>query len=115
MFRPNQNCIVRHASGNTDVYGMPTLGTMFNERCTIVKLNIKNEKSAVRADTSASRGNARELEADAELLMLKSTKAGIDDMIEILQNKLRVKSVFPIHDARGNLDHYQVTCSFWSA
>lgn len=114
MFRPNQSCVIHHASGKTDVYGMPKVSTKVSERCAVVMLNVKNEKSAVRADTSASRGNAREFEVDAELLLTKNTAASIDDMIEILSVKLRVMAVFPRHDLQGRLDHYQVKCSFWS-
>jgi hypothetical protein len=114
MFRPNQGCVIFKASGKTDVYGMPLAGTRQAERCSIITLNVKNEKSAVRADTSASRGNARELEVDAKLLLTKTTVAAIDDVIEVAGTRLRIMSRFPRHDLQGRLDHFEVTCTYWS-
>lgn len=114
MFRPNQNCVIQQVSGKTDVYGMPIPGPKKNERCAVVRLTVKNEKSAVRADTSASRGNAREFQTDAMFLLAKTTLARIDDMLIFGGMEFRVASVFPRHDLQGNLDHYEVTCTFWS-
>lgn len=114
MFRPNQDCVIHAASGKTDVYGTPVPGVKFNERCNVIKLNIINAKSSVRADTSASRGSARELEADAELLLTKTTIANVDDMVEVCGSKLRIASKLPRYNLQGQLDHFQITCSYWS-
>lgn len=114
MFRPNVSCVVYKSSGNTDVYGMPIAGVKYSERCSIIKLNVISAKSAIRADTSASRGNARELEADTELLMTSKTVAEIDDLVSIDGSKFMIISKFPRHDLQGKLDHYQVTCTYWS-
>ena len=75
MFRPNLTCIISVSSGETDVYGKPMPAKRVTERCAIVKLDIKNTKTSVRADTSASRGNARELIADSVILLTKNTVA----------------------------------------
>jgi hypothetical protein len=115
MFRPNFNCQIQKTTGKTDVYGMPVPGRKYNERCSIIDLNVRNEKSAVRADTSASRGNAREFEANAKLLLTKNTAGEIDDMIIVNGAEFRIASKFPRHDLQGNLDHYEITCTYWSA
>lgn len=114
MFRPNQHCDIHKASGKSDVYGMPLPGVVHRERCAIIKLDIVAEKSSVRADTSASRGSAIELTADVMFLMTKATKAVINDVIEFMNNKYRIASVFPRLDLQGKLDHYEVTCTYWS-
>lgn len=114
MFRPNQNCTIYSATGKTDVYGTPAPAQLVKERCFVVKLDIANEKSAVRADTSASRGNARELEAKAEILLQPTTIAHIDDLIEVSGVKLRIMSKFPRRNMQGVLDHYQISCTYWS-
>ena len=114
MFRPNQNCVIKKASGKTDVYGMPIIGASVNERCAVVKLNIRNEKSAVRADTSASRGNAREFQDDAEILLTKTSIAEIDDVIVVGGQSFLISSKFPRYDVRGELDHIQISCTYWS-
>lgn len=115
MFRPNITCHIQKTSGKTDVYGMPVLGAKTIERCAIVQLKIINEKSSVRADTSATRGNARELEVDAKILLAKTTVAAIDDLIVIEGVKYRIASKFPRHNLQGVLDHFEVTCSYWSS
>lgn len=114
MFRPNQDCVILRSSGKTDVFGMPLPGQRVKERCSVIQLNIRNEKSSVRADTSASRGNARELQVDAKFLLTKTTKAEIDDVIEFGSESFRVAQKFPRHDTQGRLDHYEIVCTFWN-
>lgn len=115
MFRPNQNCQIQKASGKNDVYGMPVPGAKLPERLAIIELNILNEKSSVRADTSASRGNAQEMEVISKFLLTKNTAAEINDILIYGGHSFRVKSMFPRHNLQGVLDHYEVTCTFWSA
>ena len=114
MFRPNLTCTIVSASGRTDVYGQPITSTRFKERCAVVKLITKNQKTAVRADSSASRGSARETVADSLILLESSTHAEIDDLIEIAGQTLRVMSKHPRFSVAGNLDHYEITASHWS-
>ena len=114
MFRPNLPCRIQLASGKTDVYGQPTPATFVNERCSIVRLTSRSEKTSVRADSSASRGNARELQADAVILLTIHTKARIDDVVEVSGVKLKITSIFPQHDVNGRLDHYEVEAHIWS-
>lgn len=111
MFRPNLNCTIQTSSGKTDVYGQPTLGARYNERCAVVTLNITSVKSSVRADTAASNGNARELQSDANILLTASTKAEIDDVIELQGLKLLIMSKLPRFSVEGVLDHYEITAN----
>lgn len=115
MFRPNQSCQIQKASGKNDVYGMPVPGLKKSERLAVVELNIMSEKSSVRADTSASRGNAQEMEVVSKFLLTKTTVAEINDILIYGGRSFRVKSMFPRHDLQGTLDHYEITCTFWSA
>ena len=115
MFRPNQTCSVCTNAGKTDVYGRPTGSTWVTEQCAVVKLNVKSEKTAVRSNTSATQGNARELETDAILLMTKNTAVKIDGLVNIYGNQLRVIGVFQRHDAKGVFDHVQVALNYWNA
>lgn len=114
MFRSNNNCIIRTSSGKTDVYGKPIPGTSHKERCAVVKLEIRSEKSAVRADTSATRGNARELQTHSLILLHATTHGEIDDIIEIMGYSLRILTKQPRFGVNGTLDHYEVTASVWS-
>ncbi|EXX00878.1 hypothetical protein J888_1229 [Acinetobacter baumannii 44327_5] len=113
MFRPNQTCVVRSIAGYS-VYGQPQEGKRKREKCAIVRYVIKNEKSSGRADSSATRGNAREQQADAIFLMSPNTTADIDSVIELHSHDFRVVSKEPRFAISGRLDHFEVGCSYWS-
>lgn len=112
IFTPKNRCMVIK-NGGTDLYGMPKPGIRHIEKCSIVKLLVGNEKSSVRADSSASRGNAMELEADGVFLMATTTKAQVDDLIELGANQLRVMGFHPRYNAAGVLHHYEMHCTHW--
>lgn len=114
MFRSNNTCTIKTSSGKTDVYGKPLPGNAYREACAIVKLEIKSQKSAVRADTSATRGNARELIADSLILLSKDTRGEIDDVIVVAGYELRILTKQPRFSTTGVLDHYEITASVWS-
>lgn len=114
MFRPNQVCYITLASGRTDVYGQPLAATKVREQCAVVRLITTNMKSAVRADSSASRGNAKELVGDSLILLTATTAANIDDLIDVGGANLRILSKHPRFSVAGTLDHYEITASVWS-
>jgi len=114
MFRANKNCVIHAASGKTDVYGMPLPGPRYKERCAVVKMNVMSAKSAVRADTSATRGNAQELQTDTVLLLSRTTMARINDNIELMGFQFKVTEIHPRFDLLGDLDHYEIGCTYWT-
>lgn len=114
MFKPNLRCRIQIASGENDVYGQPIPGRYVNESCAVVKLQMSNEKTPVRADSSASRGNAIEEEAVSIILLTVKTKASKDDIIEVAGVKLRITARQPRFDISGRLDHYEVQATMWS-
>lgn len=111
LFKPNLDCTVRRKAG-TNAYGEESLGDPIPARCAIVRMNRTAEQSTVRADSSASRGAAREFIGAAQVLFLP-TDLVADDQVEILGNLLRVKSVEPRLDIRGRLDHIEVNLVAW--
>lgn len=112
LFRANLACVIRKP-GTTNVFGEEQLGPAANARCAIIKLKITSDKTTVRADSSASRGAAREAVGEAELLFPVSTDIGFDDQIEVAGWLLRVTGIFPRHNLQGVLDHQQVYCAIW--
>lgn len=114
MFRANVNCVVVSTNGKTDIYGMPLASTKKKERCAIIKLNSRNVKTAVRADSSASRGAGREITVDAVLLMERMTTVKMDDIVVVADVSVKIVGVYPRHDINGRLDHYQVEGMAWS-
>lgn len=113
IFTPKNNCVVIKNQGN-DLYGMPKQGIRKGEKCSIVKFMVSNEKSSVRADSSASRGNAMEMQADGVFLMRTNTAADIDDLIEIDEHRMRVMGRHRRYNAAGGFHHYEVHCTYWS-
>lgn len=113
MFRPNQDCII-YTSVVNDVYGRPALANAVHERCTVTTTVISVVKSAIRADTSATRGNAREMDVDATVLLTKRTKAKLGDIIEVDGVKMRITSMIRRDNLQGVTDHYEVTGTYWS-
>lgn len=113
MFIPNLYCTITK-SGSTDVYGQTTLGEIFPTKCSVVKLMTRLEKTSVRADSSASRGNAEETTASARLLFSKTTDIREGDKVDVLGQSLRVTVVFPRLDVNGVLNHYQVDADVWA-
>lgn len=111
MFRPNQVCAIQVTSGNTDVYGQPLATTRVREQCAVVRLVTTNQPSSVRADSSASRGNAKELVSDSLILLAKTTVANIDDLIDIGGMTLRITSKHPRFNIAGSLDHFEITAT----
>ena len=113
MFRANLHCRIQLASGKNDVHGQPIPGRFVPERCAIVKLVVINEKSSVRADSSASRGNARELESESTILLPAATQARIDDIIIVSGFQLRIMAMQPRYDVTGRLDHFETNAAMW--
>lgn len=112
LFRPNLDCLVRSRSG-ANVYGEETLGEARKARCAIVELHMRVVRSSVRADSSASRGSAREHEGEARLLFPTTVELNLDDQVEVAGYQLRVVGIFPRHNLQGVLDHMEVECATW--
>lgn len=114
MFTPNRKCRARISDGQTDLYGQPVPGLWTTEGCSVVRMIITNEKTSVRADSSASRGNAMELLADLKILMTTKTLVNIDDILELDGYQFRVLGREPRRDVLGRLDHIEVSANIWS-
>lgn len=115
MYQPKQTCRLQGNTGLSDIYGQPKPGPWINQQCAIVKLVATDKKTSVRADSSASRGNALELEAHSVILFGPRSPIAMDDVVEIAGLRLRVMGKQPRYSAGGTLDHFEVTLSIWSA
>lgn len=115
MFNPTLPITIEKTSGETDVYGMPKPGRIVRERCSVVSLMARSQKTSVRADSSASRGNATELESSGTLILSPMTQARLDDVVTVAGNRLRIVTFSPQFDLNGRLDHHEVEVINWSA
>lgn len=94
-----------------DIYGQEIRGSVTDEKCAVVKLKQTSQHSTVRVDSGATRAGADELTSSVVLLMRLSTKALVDDRIEMATGeRLRVISKRLRYTVLGKLDHYEIGC-----
>ena len=108
MFNPNHKCVIRVASGKTNVYGEPTPASLSYEDCAVVMLDVQSKKTSVRADSSGTRGAAEEFESNIKILLAKTTKASIKDFMEVQGILFSITSKMPRLNLAGVVDHYEV-------
>jgi hypothetical protein len=113
MFQPNVLCSLTQTAGTTDVFGNAIYNPSRPAKCGIVKLNVGDQNVTVRADSSASRGAAQEIVADAVLLFPVIYGVKGDDIIDVIGYRLKVTKTFPRHNVNGQLDHIQVEAMIW--
>ena len=73
-----------------------------------VRLERAVEKTSVRADSSASRGQAEQIITKTKILVDKSAAVGLDDQLEIEGDRYRVAMVHKRRNVWGVLDHFEV-------
>jgi hypothetical protein len=112
MIKPNVSCVIVK-KGETDMFGKPTEGARIKTKCNVVKLIVTNDKSTVRADSSATRGRAHEETSTSVLLFYPKSGIAMGDMVEVAGINLEVNSIHTRFDVRGNLDHLEVGLVVW--
>lgn len=113
MFIPNLPCLLRKP-GKADVYGYSVAGAGVPERCAVVKIKPESIRTTLRADAGASRGHADEFIISNLILLAKSTTAALDDQLEVIGHKIRIKLLHPRFNVLGQLDHYEVEGEMWA-
>lgn len=113
LFRPNTTCVLIKNSGY-NMYGEPIREERITEKCALLNAGLSMKKSSVRADSSASRGNALETTADYWLILMPDTKAELDDLIEIHGVQVKINQLIPRYSLRGQHDHTEALCSMWN-
>lgn len=114
MFRPNLKCKLATYE-KADGYGKRQYGPWKTVPCAIVKLVQESKKTSVRTDSSATRGTAQEILANARLLFPKYVSLKPGDRVSILGFELTVVSVFPRHNVLGNQDHWEIDFNVYGA
>ncbi len=112
-FIANADCVVFRETGKFDLYGRPTIDAGTKMRCAVIKLAYERITTSVRADSSATRGRAREQTIVGRLQFDPSSGIGNGDVIELEGYRLRANSIFPRRTVDGRLDHYQVDVEIW--
>ncbi|WP_276122561.1 hypothetical protein [Pararhizobium qamdonense] len=104
MFTPNQiGTYQRMTKRNLDgeeIYGDPASLPL-----SVVRLAAQSEKTSVRSDSSASRGQADQMAAEAKILTKLELK--VDDIVHVNGLTLRVTGTHPRFTAFGVFDHHE--------
>jgi hypothetical protein len=113
VFIPNLPCLLRKP-GKPDVYGYSAAGAATPERCAVVKIKPESIRTTLRADSGATRGHADEFIISNLVLLAKTTNAALDDQLEVIGYKIRIKMLHPRFNILGELDHYEVEGETWA-
>lgn len=113
LFNPNQRCVIVKM-GKMDIYGQRHIDKRISEKCAILQSKKSTTKSSVRADSSASRGNAQEITADYSFVLERTTVAEINDLIEFNSLRLKIVGLHPRFSIRGEHDHTEALCTIWN-
>lgn len=115
MFIPNVQVKI-WVRGGYDLYGKAdyVAPTGTTAAC-VVKIPQKVRKTSVRADSSASRGAAKEIEADTRFLVPPTASVKDGDLVEFRGRKFQVVALHERFDVFGRFDHIQVDAGAWAA
>jgi hypothetical protein len=106
MFQPNQTAQIQTVAGRNfdgeEIYSDPT-----QIQLAIVHLVSAAQRTSVRSDSSASRGQANEMAASGAKFLSKQ-QVGVDDLIIVAAGTFRVLGTHPRFSVFGQLDHYEI-------
>ncbi|AGC36051.1 hypothetical protein B7L88_gp007 [Rhizobium phage RHEph10] len=106
MFTPNFLGTFQQVTGR-NLDGEETYSDPLPLQLSVVRLAARSEKTSVRSDSSASRGQADQLTADA-VILTKNEALRVDDLVQVMDFKLRVVGHHPRLSVFGILDHYEI-------
>lgn len=113
LFNPNRTCVIIKNVGY-NIYGEPERTQRITEKCALLEDGRSIKQSSVRADSSASRGNALETVADYWFILMPDTKAELDDLIEIDGVQVKIVEISPRFSLYGVKDHVEAKCEMWN-
>lgn len=114
MLIPNTTAVLTPGAG-VNKYGEPSWGTPRTVRCAVVRLDTTSEKTSVRTDSSASRGNADEVTTMSKILIMPEGAPSIGDRLVIAGLTFRIMNRHLRYDVNARLDHYECDLEIWQA
>ena len=104
MFRPNQTGRLERLTGR-DQHSRPTYAAAVPLPHAVIHLNDKNQKTSVRADSSASRGAADEVVVDGKILVAKSLQVARGDRVHVGDGIYAIMATHKRWTVFGLFDH----------
>jgi hypothetical protein len=99
--------------GGSDIYGQPILLAPTYEMVAPVRLQFDIQHTTVRTDSAATHGHAMEETANVILLALPKSSIKPNDVLIVLENKVKVIRMIKRHRVSGALDHVEIHCTAW--
>ncbi|MBX5130822.1 hypothetical protein HJB53_30490 [Rhizobium lentis] len=106
MFTPNRTGSLMRKTGR-NLEGEETYGDPVAIGLSIVNLATSSQKTSVRSDSSASRGQADEMAAERGKILTKETLA-VDDLLSLSGSVFRVLGAHPRYTVLGAFDHNEI-------
>lgn len=113
MFIPNTFAMV-YTRRSYNLYGEPDFNRPIKVPCGIVKLDVVADKTSVRTDSSASRGNADELTTQTRMLFSPGYGIGIGDKVDFEGILMVITEAFARRDMSGQVDHLDCVLQKWT-
>tara|TARA_B100002049_G_scaffold236151_2_gene222154 strand:- start:163 stop:504 length:342 start_codon:yes stop_codon:yes gene_type:complete len=98
--------------GQRNLYGESELDKVGEVAGAIVRLRAQDRRTAVRADSSASGGAAREIVIDTRFLIAEDVVTN-GDVLGFRGALYQIDSTFPRYDILGEFDHLEVDAGKW--
>lgn len=76
--------------------------------CSIVDVKDEDNKTTVRVDSSATKGNAKEQTYDVRMLIPKTINIGLMDKVVAGGYRMKVVRISPRRNVFGRLDHIEI-------
>jgi hypothetical protein len=113
VFVPNTTGVLSRRQV-TDLYAQESYAAPLTVPCAIVTLMTKVKTTPVRADYSATRGNAEETVSSSRILFPPSVQIEAEDKFTISGIDLRVTEIIERRDVWGAIDHFDVSFGIWA-
>lgn len=107
MFQPNLVGVLRNRIGR-DVHGMPSYGSERACPFAIVNLELRTQKTSVRADSSGSRGSADEVtSSNLKILVPSYVQIAVDDQFTFEGQRYQISTKHVRRSVMGTIDHIE--------
>lgn len=108
MFLPNTHADIYRRTAEVNNFGRAVYEPRKSVPVAVINMRVGSQKSSVRADTSASRGQMEQMEGDAAFLLPIYVQVAEGDVFHKDHLWLEVSSVEPRRNLLGQLDHNEV-------
>ena len=112
MFDQDARCVITKVTG-TDAASRPIFGEAIEEACSIAKFMGSDSGVAVQVRSAPEYPTSPERAADAVILLRVTTRASVNDMIDVAGVKLKVIGISQNYDSVGKVSNHVAEAVLW--